>query len=109
MSAKSVSSSAGLFTDETYNIQDHNLHRTLLSIRFLILNDFHTDYLMRFQILAFDDLSKRSLAQHIQDQVLVSFASQYVINVEDIITVLVIVAVVAAWFRRFRQDSPWVQ
>lgn len=70
---------------KTHDIKDHDLHRTLLSISFFILDDFDTDNFVRFQVLALDNLPKSALTQHIQNEILISFTSQYIVNIEDVI------------------------
>lgn len=56
----------------THQVQDRNFHHTLVEVCGLILDHLDGDHLLRFQVLAFDDLPERSLTQDIQNEVPVS-------------------------------------
>lgn len=107
---------------KTYQIKHRNFHHTLVKVSRAILDDLDGNNLLRLEVLAFDDLAKSTLAQHIENEVSIpaeigcesegatslregfsncndalvaSFlGAQNVIHVEDIIAVLVVVAIV---------------
>ena len=45
----------------TYQIQHRNFHHTLVEIGSLVLDDFDSHYLSRFQVLTFYDLAEGTL------------------------------------------------
>ena len=53
----------------TYQIQDGNLHHTLIEVGSLIFDDFNGYNLLCFQVLALDNLSKSSLAKDVKDEI----------------------------------------
>lgn len=53
----------------THQVEYRHLHHTLVKIGCPILDNLDCDNLLRFEILTLDDLSKSSLAKHIQDQI----------------------------------------
>lgn len=55
----------------TYQIQDRNLHHTLIEIGRSVFDDLDCHNFLRLEILAFNDLSKRSLAEDIENEVAV--------------------------------------
>lgn len=94
-------------TDE---FENRHLHHRLLKVSRLVLDNLDGDDLMSLHVLTLDDLSKRSLSQHVQDQVpVLVFRTEDVIDVEDVVAVLVVESVVLGGFRRFCQDSTRVQ
>ena len=56
----------------THQVENRHFHHTLVEICGLILDDLDGNDLLRFKVLALDDLSKSSLTQHIQNKVSVS-------------------------------------
>lgn len=52
-----------------YQIEDRNLHHTLIEIGCSVLYYLHSDDLLCFEVLAFDDLTECTLTQHVQDQI----------------------------------------
>lgn len=65
-------------TQETHQVQDRYFHHTLVEVCGLVLDDLDGNNLLRFQVLALDDLSECPLAQHVQDEVPVPAESAYV-------------------------------
>jgi hypothetical protein len=55
----------------SYEIQNGHLHHTLIEVRRPVLDDLDRDNLLGPEILALDHLSKRSLAQNVQNEVAV--------------------------------------
>lgn len=96
----------------TYQVQNRHLHHTLVEVRGAVLDDLDCDDLLGLQILTFDDLPKRTLAQHIQDQISILvpclLRPKDVIDVENIVAVLIIITVVLATLARLGEDSSWV-
>lgn len=93
----------------TNQIQHRNFHHTLVKVCGSVLDHLDSDHLLRLQILAFHNLSKCSLTQHIQDQVSVLvpsvFRAQYVVDIQNIVTILVVVPIVLDAFARFRENT----
>ena len=56
----------------SYQVKDRYLHHTLVEICRPILDYLYCHYFLGFQVLAFYDLTKRSLTENIQDQVPIS-------------------------------------
>lgn len=52
-----------------YQLEDRDLHHRLLEVRRLVLNDLDRDHLVRPHVLTLDDLAKRALPEHVEDQV----------------------------------------
>lgn len=52
-----------------YQIKHRNFHHTLVEVGRAVLDDLDGDNLLRLEILAFDDLAKSTLAQHIENKV----------------------------------------
>lgn len=99
-----------------HQIQDGNLHHTLVEVGGTVLDDLDGNNLLCLEVLALDDLSKGTLAQHIENEVSVPtnelaqaspvcnggnrilmtslLRTQNIVNIEDIIAVLIIIAVV---------------
>jgi len=63
---------------DTHQVQDRHFHHTLVEVCGLVLDDLDGNNLLRFQVLALDDLSECPLAQHVQDEVPVPAESAYV-------------------------------
>lgn len=53
----------------THQIQDRHLHHTLIEVCCFVLDDLDGDHFLRLQILAFDNLPKSALTQHIEDEI----------------------------------------
>ena len=53
----------------TRHLQDGDLHHTLIEVRGLVFYHLHGQDLIRFRVLALDDLPEGSLPQHVQNQV----------------------------------------
>ena len=53
----------------TYELQDGNLHHTLIEVRRLVLDDFHRNNIMRPHVLAFHNLTECPLSEDIQNQI----------------------------------------
>lgn len=51
----------------THKFEDGDLHHALIEVSRLVLHHFHRHDLMRLHVLAFDHLSKRSLAEDVQN------------------------------------------
>ena len=94
---------------DTHQIKHRHLHHTLVEVCCPVLDDLYCDNLLCLQILALDDLSEGTLTQHIQNQIAVLvprfFRSQDVVHVENIIAVLVVIAIVLDTLARFREYS----
>jgi hypothetical protein len=55
-----------------YQIEHRNLHHTLVEIGCAIFDDLDGHDLLGLEILAFDDLAKGALTQHIEDEIAIS-------------------------------------
>ena len=79
-------------------VQNGDLHHRLVEVSSLILDDFDSDDFLRFEILAFDDLSESALAQDIEDKVAVFmvrfFGAEDVVYVKDVIAIFIIIPIV---------------
>ena len=51
------------------HLQDCNLHHALVEICGLVFDDLDGDNLVRPSVLALDDLAKRALTEHVEDEV----------------------------------------
>lgn len=51
----------------TYQIQNRHFHHTLVEVGGAILDDLHRNYLLGLQILTFDNLAKRALAENVEN------------------------------------------
>lgn len=93
----------------TYQVQYRHFHHTLVEVCGPVLDDLDSDYFLCLQVLTFDNLAERSLTQHIQNEVSVLvprlFRSQYVVDVENVIAILVVIPIVLDSFARFGEDS----
>lgn len=61
--------SAYLIRCKPYQVQDGHLHHALVEIRRPVLDDLDGNHLLRFQILALDDLAKSTLSKHVQYEI----------------------------------------
>lgn len=90
-------------------IQHRYFHHALVKVGSPVLDHFHRHNLLGLQILAFDDLSKRALAEDVKDQVAILvaivFVAENVVNEENVITILVVETVVLGAFARFGEHS----
>lgn len=84
-----------------------HFHHALVEVRWLVLDDFNSNNLVRFHVLTLDDLTKGSLAENVEDEVFVMtlVLAQPIINVEDVVVIFVIESVVMDWFTWFRQNA----
>lgn len=57
-----------------YQVKNRNFHHTLVEIGSPVLDDLDSHDLLRLQILTFDYLSERALAQDVQNQIAVLVA-----------------------------------
>lgn len=73
-----ISMNLPISAQETHQVQDRHLHHTLVEVCGLVLDDLDGNNLLRFQVLALDDLSECPLSQHIQNEVPVPAGSAYV-------------------------------
>lgn len=53
----------------TYQVQDRHFHHTLIKVRSSVLDDLDCHHFLCLQILAFDNLTKSSLTQHVKNQI----------------------------------------
>ena len=92
------------------HLQNRHFHHTLLVVCWLVLDDLDSHNLVRLHILALDDLSKGTLAEDVQDEVAIAvFIAQPVIDVQDVVAVLIVVAIVIHWLARLCQDPPRIK
>lgn len=116
----------------SYQIQHRDFHHTLVEVCGSVLDHLDSNHLLCLQVLTFHHLSESALTEHIEDQISVPepekrwsvgnnsrtahqmkacilvtclFRAENVIDVEDIIAVLVIEAVILDAFARFGQNS----
>jgi hypothetical protein len=117
----------------THQLEYRHFHGTLIEVSRLVLDHLDSDDLVRANVLAFCNLPKRPLSENIEDEVsgrtggekevsimilqsvrddlLVTCAvvsRQNVVDVEDIIIILIIRAIIMARLTRFCKDSPRV-
>jgi hypothetical protein len=120
------STPAARMMGSAYQFQNRDLHHALVKVRRLVLDDLDGHNLVGLHVLALDDLPKRSLTENVQDEVpavgegletgwmdaghalVAILAPQPVVDVEDIVVVLVVIAVVVRGLARLREDAPWV-
>ena len=95
-----------------HQIQDGDLHHTLIEISGTILDDFDRDYFLRFEVLAFDDLPECSLTKDVKNQITVLVSviliPQYVIDIENIVTVFIVKSIVLDAFAWLCEDASWI-
>jgi hypothetical protein len=60
-----------------YQIKHRNFHHALVEVSRAVLDDLDGNNLLRLEVLAFDDLAKSTLAQHIENKVSVPIESEY--------------------------------
>ena len=94
----------------THQIQDRHFHHALIEVRCPVLDNLDCDNLLRFQVLTLDDLPKRTLTQHVKNQVAVLVVRllipKYVVNVKYVVTVFVVISVILTALRWFREHPP---
>ena len=104
-----VSTAQCVLGRNTHQVKYRYFHHTLIEVCCAVLDHLDRHHLLRLQVLALDDLAKRSLAQHIENQVavLVSrlFRSQDVVDIENVIAVLVVVTVVLDSFAGLGENT----
>lgn len=110
-----------------YQIQHGHLHHTLVEVRSPVLHHLDGHNLLCLQVLAFDHLTKCTLTEHIQDKVPVSglyqqpvipqeslenslclLRAQYIVDIQDVVTVLIVVTIVLDTLAGLCQDSSGV-
>lgn len=52
-----------------YQVEHRHFHHALVEIGSAVLNNLDSHHLLRLEVLALDDLTKRALAQYIKDEV----------------------------------------
>lgn len=89
-------------------VQNRDLHHTLVKVRGSILDDLYCYDLLCLEILTFHHLSKSALPKHIENKIAVLMArllgTKYVVYVENIVAILVIEPIILrplAWFREY--------
>ncbi len=92
-----------------YQIQDRDFHHALVEIRCAVLDHLDSDDLLRLHILALDHLAEGALAENVQDQIAVLvagfFGAENVVDIENVIAVLVVVAIVLEALARLGQHT----
>lgn len=111
-----------------YQVQDGHFHHTLVEVRCSVLDNLNGYHFLCLHVLALDNLPESALSKHIENKIAVPttrqqlhssaqpgkrpdilvtrfFRAQNVIDVENVITVLVIVAVILHALAGFGQDS----
>ena len=95
-----------------YQIEDRHFHHTLIKVCCPVLDDLDCDNLLSLQVLTLDDLTECSLAEDIQNEIAILMPSllrtKYVVDVQDVIAVIVVEAIVLGAFARLGEDSAWV-
>ena len=90
-------------------VQHRDLHHTLVEVGCLVLHNLDRNHLLCLQVLALDDLTEGALTKNIQDQVSVLvvrlLGAQNVIDIQDVVAVLVVVAIVLDALARLGEDS----
>ena len=109
LSARRESSPGGLTAFSTYQIQDRDFHHTLVEIGRAVLDHLDRDNLLRLHVLALYHLAEGTLAKDVEDQIAVLVAgllgAQDVVDVENVIAILVVVAIVLDSLARLGQHS----
>lgn len=112
-----------------YQVEHGHLHHALVKVGRPVLDDLDRNNFLGLEVLTFDDLTKRALAEHVQDQIAVPwtsqrnavkgeakglgmmilvarfFRSQNIIHIKDIVAVFIVVTVVLDTFARLGQYS----
>lgn len=52
-----------------YQVQHRNFHHALIEVCGAIFHNFDGNNLLRFEILAFNDLAKCPLSEHVKDEI----------------------------------------
>lgn len=60
----------------SYQVKNRHFHHALIEVCRFVLDNLHGHHLLRLQILALDDLAKRALPKHIQNQVPIPITHQ---------------------------------
>jgi hypothetical protein len=60
-----------------YQIKHRNFHHTLVKVSRAVLDDLDSNNLLRLEVLTLDDLTKSSLAQHVENEVSVPVEIEY--------------------------------
>jgi hypothetical protein len=118
--------------EATYQVENGHFHHTLIEIGCAIFDDLDSYHFLGFEILTLDDLAESTLTQHIQDEISVpensqsyrflyvswkppqsSFCllvasflrSKNVVDIENVVTVLIVITVVLDSLTRFCENS----
>jgi hypothetical protein len=95
--------------EATYQVENGHFHHTLIEIGCAIFDDFDSYHFLGFEILTLDDLAESTLTQHIQDEISVLVASflrsKNVVDIENVVTVLIVIAVVLDSLTRLCENS----
>lgn len=90
-------------------IEDRHFHHTLVEVCGPILDNFHSHDFLCLQVLAFHDLTESALTQDIQDEISILMAcllrTQYVVDIEDVVTVVIVETIILRAFARLSEDS----
>lgn len=90
-------------------LEDGDLHHGLIKVGWLVFDDLDGDDLVGSDVLAFDDLTKGSLAEDVEYEVLVGIVgTEIVVDVENVVIVVVVVAVVVGSLAGFCEDATGV-
>ena len=96
----------------TNQIENRHFHHTLVKVCGPVLDNLYRNHLLRPEILAFDNLPESPLAQHVENKIAILmarfFGSEDIVDIEYVIAVLVVIAIVPNAFARFRENSAWV-
>ena len=90
-------------------IEDRHFHHTLVEVCCPILDDFDSHDFLCLQVLTFYDLTESALTQDIQDEISILMAcllrTQYVVDIEDVVTVVIVETIVLRAFAWLSEDS----
>jgi hypothetical protein len=96
----------------TDQVQNRNLHHTLVKVCSSVLNNFDRDDLLSLEILTFYDLPEGTLTKNVEDKVTVLmtrlFGTKNVVDIKNVVTILIIIAVIFYAFARLGKDSAWI-
>ena len=92
-----------------YNFKYRDLHGALIKVGRFVFHNFDGDDFHCLHVLTLYHLGKGSLAENIQNKVLVALIdAEDVIDVEDVVAVLVVETIVFDSFARFGQTPSWI-
>jgi hypothetical protein len=117
----------------TYQFQNRHFHHALIEVSWFVFDHFYRYDLVGLQVLTFDHLTECSLSQDVENQisrygnrlnqqcntrttfvarqgrgdVLVTLiGTQPIVDIEDVIIILIVIAFVVRRFARFSQHPP---